>query len=84
MSLLTLFMGVELNIAQNKYLNSICVGTSRSSPDNSKKVCKLFYRSLGWGVNGQLFEFSVSLNLTNWFRVFIERLRFGSEVENYF
>ena len=30
----------------------------------------------------RLFDFSVSLNQTNWFRVFVERLRFGFELDN--
>ena len=32
---------------------------------------------------GGLFDFSVSLNQTSWFRVFVDRLRFGFELENF-
>ena len=31
---------------------------------------------------GGLFDFNVSLNQTNWFRVFVDMLRFGFELEN--
>ena len=32
-------------------------------------------------VYGGLFDFSVSLNQTNWFRVFVERLRFSFDLD---
>ena len=41
---------------------------------------KLFYKC--FKNFGGLFDFIVSLNQTNWFRVFFERLRFGFELDN--
>ena len=41
---------------------------------------KLFYKC--FKNFGGLFDFIVSLNQTNWFRVFVERLSFGFRLDN--
>ena len=43
---------------------------------------KIFVWKVMVEVKTRLFELGVSLNQTNWFRVFFERLRFGFELDN--
>ena len=43
---------------------------------------KIFVWKVMVEVKARLFELGVSLNQTNWFRVFFERLRFGFELDN--
>ena len=43
---------------------------------------KIFVWKVMVEVKARLFELGVSLNQTNWFRAFFERLRFGFELDN--